>query len=359
MVTKYKKFLSKSLYIFFLSLSLIIFFFSTANVDGKAFDIDNIEISMPFEINFDKNVVIDKGFKLAFSELVSLITSSSDQKKINQVRLNEIRGMVESFSIKEEKFIDETYYMKLGVSFTRKKVFDYMKKKNIFPSIPAKKKVLFVPVMIDEDKKDLLLFSNNKFFDEWLDYEKNYYLLDYILPAEDLEHLDLLRAKFENIEQYDFEEITKKYDLKDSIIALIFKRNNELRILSKISIMDSIVLKNQTFSNIDISNPNQTKVIINDLKVVYEDYWKSLNQINTSIKLPLNIRVEGKDNVKIINFEKNLREIDLIYDFYVSKFDRDYIYYQVIFNGTQINFLQSMKEKGFNFNIQNKVWILQ
>jgi len=74
--------------------------------------------------------------------------------------------MVESFSIKEEKFIDETYYMKLGVSFTRKKVFDYMKKKNIFPSIPAKKKVLFVPVMIDEDKKDLLLFSNNKFFDE-------------------------------------------------------------------------------------------------------------------------------------------------------------------------------------------------
>ncbi|MDC0151280.1 hypothetical protein OAI89_04225, partial [Candidatus Pelagibacter sp.] len=110
MVTIYKKFLSKSLYIFFLSLSLIIFFFSTVNVDGKAFDIDNIEISMPFEINFDKNVVIDKGFKLAFSELVSLITSTADQKKINQIKLNEIRGMVESFSIKEEKFIDETYY---------------------------------------------------------------------------------------------------------------------------------------------------------------------------------------------------------------------------------------------------------
>ena len=33
---------------------------------AKSFDIENIEISKPFEINFDKNKVIDEGFKKAF-----------------------------------------------------------------------------------------------------------------------------------------------------------------------------------------------------------------------------------------------------------------------------------------------------
>ena len=79
----YNKFFHlKFLYIFFIFLSLNIFFFSTVKSEGKTFDIDNIEISRPFEINFDKNDVIDEGFKKAFFELISLIVKSSDKKKL-------------------------------------------------------------------------------------------------------------------------------------------------------------------------------------------------------------------------------------------------------------------------------------
>ena len=131
----------KNLYIFFIFLSLNIFFFSTVNSVAKAFDIRNIDISRPFEIDFDKNDVINEGFKKAFFKLVSTILISSDQKKINQIKLNEIKGMIETFTIKEEKFIDEIYYVNLGVSFNKKKVFEFLEKKNIFPSIPRKKKI--------------------------------------------------------------------------------------------------------------------------------------------------------------------------------------------------------------------------
>tara|TARA_A100000164_G_scaffold280504_1_gene252810 strand:- start:277 stop:537 length:261 start_codon:yes stop_codon:yes gene_type:complete len=75
---------SKILYIFLISLSLNIFFFSTVKSDIKSFDINNIDISRPFEINFNKNEVIDEGFKEAFSKLIKLILNSSDQKKLNQ-----------------------------------------------------------------------------------------------------------------------------------------------------------------------------------------------------------------------------------------------------------------------------------
>ena len=145
----YKKIHLKFLYIFFLYLSLLIFFFSTDKLKAKSFEINNIEISKPFEMKFDKNKVIDEGFKKAFFELILLTVNSSEQKKINNIKINEIKGMIESFSIKEEKFIDETYYVNLGVSFNKKNVFSFLEKKNIFPSIPLKKKVIFIPVIID------------------------------------------------------------------------------------------------------------------------------------------------------------------------------------------------------------------
>ena len=111
----------KNLYNFFLLVSLTIFFFSTTQIKVKAFDIKDIEISRPFELNFDKKEVIDDGFKKAFYELISLIVNSDDKKKIEKVKLNEIKGMIDSFSIKEEKFMDETYFVNLGVSFNKKK----------------------------------------------------------------------------------------------------------------------------------------------------------------------------------------------------------------------------------------------
>ena len=65
--------------------------------------------------------------------------------------------MIETFSIREEKFVDETYFVSLGVSFNKKKVFDFLEKKNIFPSIPIRKKILFIPVIIDENKKRIVI----------------------------------------------------------------------------------------------------------------------------------------------------------------------------------------------------------
>ena len=350
---------SKILYIFFLFLSLNIFFFSTVKCEAKAFEIDNINISRPFEINFDKNEVIDEGFKEAFSKLMKLILNTSDQKKISQVKLNEIKGMIESFSIKEEKFINEVYYVNLGVSFNRKSIFNYLEINNVFPSVPQKKQILFIPVIINENEKELLVFSNNKIFKEWNNYVNDYHLLEYILPTEDLEDLALIKDKFNFIEEYDFKEILNKYNLSDSIISLIFKSENELRVLSKINIQNNLTIKNQSFMNLDLENNLQIEKIISELKVIYEDYWKNSNQINTSIRLSLNVKVSNNDSLKISDFEKKMKDIDLIYDFFIKKFDKNFTHYQIIFNGTPNIFLKTMSDNNYKFNTQNKVWILQ
>ena len=349
----------KILYIFFITLSLNIFFFSTEKLEGKAFEIKEIDVSRPFEINFDKNQVIEEGFKKAFIELISSTTSSSDQKKIKETKLNEIKGIVESFTIQEEKFIDDIYFLNLGVSFNRKKYFNYLENKNIFPSIPINKKFFFLPIIIDENKNDLLIFNNNKLIKQWNEYLKSFHLIEYILPTEDLEDINLIKRNYEYIEEYDFKEITEKYNLENSIIALIFKNENEMRILSRIRIKDKTILKNLSFTNTNLNNDIKVKKLIDNLKIIYEDLWKESNQINTSIKLILNIKVSNMNNLKISNFEKTLNENDLVYDYFISRFDKDFTYYQIIFNSDPNVFLKNMNDKDYSFNTQNKIWILK
>ena len=358
-MVKFKIIYLKFLYNFFLILSLILFFFSTDKIHAKSFDVYNIEISEPFEINFNKNKVIDEGFRRAFVELMLQITTSTDKQKVNNIKLNELKEMVESFSIKEEKFINESYYVSLDVSFNKKKILNYFEKKNVFPSTPITKKFFFIPIIIDENKKDLLIFSNNKIFDQWNLHKKSFHLIDYVLPTEDLEDINFIKNKFEFIEEYDFKEITQKYNLDDSIIALLFINNENIRLLSKILVNDELVLKNKSFLKLNLENEEQIKKLIYEMKIIYEDHWKNHNKINTSIKLPLNIKVSTDNNKKISNFEKVMKEMDLIYEFNIHKFDKDYIYYRIIYNSTPNNFLNSMMNFDFNFDTQNNVWILR
>ena len=358
MIIRFKN-LPHFLYIFFIFLSLILFFFSTDKVEAKSFSIDNIEISKPFEINFDKNKVIDEGFIKAFSELIYKITISSDHKIIKDIKLNEIKGMIESFSIKEEKFINEIYYVSLGVTFNKKKIFRYLENKNIFPSIPQKISFLFIPIIVDEDNENLVLFSENELFNEWNNFNENHHLIEYLLPTEDLEDMNLIKKNYDIIEQYNFKEIINKYNLNDSIIALIFKNQANIRILSRITVNDNVVLKNLSFSDIDFDNKEKKKFLIDNLKIVYEDYWKNFNKINTSIKLPIYIKIKGDNNLRVNNFEQTLNEINLIYDYHVLKFDKNFIYYQIIFNGTPNIFLKFMEDKKFDLNTQNKIWVLK
>ena len=119
------------------------------------------------------------------------------------------------------------------------------------------------------------------------------------------------------------------------------------------------VIKNKSFPLKDLSDENQVDKLIKELKLVYEDHWKKINQINTSIKLLLNIKISNENSEILSDFEKNLNKLDLINYFFITKFDKDHTYYQVIFNGTPSNFLKTMEEKNYIFNTQNKIWSIR
>ena len=352
-------FFQNPLYIFFILLALNLSFFSTSKVNAKAFLIDEIEVSEKLENNFNKDNLINKGFEKAFKELMKKLIKSKDLGKTKSISLSNIKSMIDTFSIQEEKFINKTYNLNLGVSFNKKKIFKFLDSKNIFPAQIIEKKFLFIPIVIDQSNTDLLVFSSNPIYKKWKNEDKKNYLIEYVLPSEDLEDINLIKEKYLELENYDFEEIIKKYLLEHSIVALFFKDDDKIKILSKINIKDKKVIKSNSFQNIDLRNPENLKALIDELKIIYEDFWKDNNLINTSIKLPLLIQVKN-NNLNLTNkFEETLNTIDLISNYSISKFNKDYIFYKVIFNGTPKKFINIMNNQNYNFDTQKKTWILK
>ena len=215
------------------------------------------------------------------------------------------------------------------------------------------------PIILNQENDDLVVYSNNPIYKYWNKISEKNFLINYLLPTEDLEDLNLIKDNFSDIENYDFKKIIEKYFLDNSVIALIYNDNEEIRVLSKVNIKEKKIIKNNSFDNFDLSEEEEVKNFINKLRIIYEDIWKDQNQINTSIKLQLFVQIENENLDISSRFEKTLNEIDLINSYSINKFDKDYIFYEIIFNGTPKNFINIMESKDYNFDTQKKIWILK
>ena len=127
--------------IYILFLFSIIFFtkFSTSVANANTYKIADLEISKPYDNNFKKEAVIDEAFEKAFEQIILKITTLESNDIIKLKNLKTIYSLVESFSIVDEKFIDNKYISKFEVEFNKRQLFNYLEKKNIFPSIPTEK----------------------------------------------------------------------------------------------------------------------------------------------------------------------------------------------------------------------------
>jgi len=353
-INKFYKLLN--VYIYFILFSLLIVFFSTTYSNANAFKVSDIRISSPFELNFEKNSVIDKGFQSSFSNLISMITTSGDRKKIKNVSIKELKGMIDSFTISDEKFINNEYFANLETTFNKKKILKFLENKNIFPSIPKRNKVLLFPILVETKDNNIYLFNNNIFYDKWNEQKNSYDLLDYLLPSEDIEDLIELQKKSKDIETYNFSHLINKYDIKDSIILIIYKESNNIRTLSKINLNNILKIQNKNYPKIDIVNEDNFSHIVKSLKQLYEDQWKKNNEINTSIKLTITISINSKKTKKIIELERVLNSIDLVSDFNIVNFNSESIQYKIIYNGTPNIFLNDMREKKFELEMKNNIW---
>ena len=355
-IFKIKNKFNISVYIFFLFFLIIFAKFSTIEASANTYKIADLEISKPYDKNFNKEKIIDIAFEKAFQQLILRITTIEKNQIKKLSNLKNIYSLVESFSIVDEKFVDNKYISIFEVEFNKKKLLNYLQNKNIFPSIPKDKDLLSIPILINNEKNQVLLFSENSFYTNWNKSDENYFLLNYILPNEDIEDINLIKKNINNIEDYNFNEIISKYAIKDYIILILFQKDNNFNALMKINLNNKLIISNKKFTwdeNQSVEN------VIQKLKLEFENHWKKLNIINTSIKLPITISVNSKNYNLVIQLEKKLQDLDLVSSYYIDYFSNEQVIYKIIYNSTPNKFINEFTNSNIKLNTDNSVWSVE
>ena len=349
----------KHLYIFFLILIIIFAEFSTNFAKAKNFAITNIEIKEEYSLNFNKEQALDKAFHKAFEILISKILDSNDRFILRDINLKQIKSFVESFSIREETFIDDSYQSKINVDFNKKELINFFNSKGIITSSINPIDVLILPILIDLKKNQIFTYSKNPFYLNWnLNYQK-FHQINYILPNEDIEDFSIIKKNAYDIENYNFDEIFQKYNINNKILLVLLKQDKSIRVFSKIILENNEMYINQNLFLSNLDDLDEISKVILDIKNDYENKWKSINKINTSIILPIRLSINS-DDFKLTNrFEENLSNIDLISNYEIERINSKEIIYKIIFNSTPDKFLKIMKNKNFNLDTSGKIWKLQ
>ena len=353
-INKLKKF--KKIYLIIITSVLFLNTFLILELQAVSFKITEIEISEDFDLNFNKRNVFDKAFKVAFEQLTLMTTVSTYKKKLNKTNIDNIKSLINSFNISDEKFINNKYYAKFNVNFDKRKTLKFFENNNIFPSLPKKIDILFIPILINSKNEQLIMFNENPIFISWNKNLKASDLINYILPNEDIEDRIFLEENLKTIEDYNFKEIIKKYAIENFIINIIYQEKNNLKVLSKIKLDNNYKIVNNNYKSINLRNDKQLSNFIYKLKDIYEDNWKELNIINTSIKLPVTISVPSNDIDKIKSFENLIDNLDLVSNFYILSFNNKKIHYKVIYNGAPKKLLRTIKNAGLEVERDNKNW---
>ena len=352
----FKKKIYSYLYIFFLILVFFFIEFSTNFGFSKNYNVSNIKVEEVYDINFDKSKVVDKAFDQAFKILLYRLVENKDKSKINIISLKDKKSLIENFSINDEMFVDNKYIAQFNVQFNKKKILNYLNEKGLIPSSPIGIEVFVLPILIDTNSNELYYLNQNIFYNNWNSIKTNYHLIKYVLPNQDIEDYNIIKKNINNFENYNFKEITEKYNLKHEIILIIIKSNSKIRVFSKIKFGKKNLLLNNIYDLYDIKSEDEINEIIFKIKDNFEDKWKSVNKINTSIELPIRLSINAEDMKFSEKLEKNLSSIDLISEFKIEVFNNKEIVYKIIFNGSPNKLLDIMSLYDFKIDSSKKIW---
>ena len=352
----FKKNISNCLYIFFIFLTFNFIEFSTKEVLAKTFVVSKIEVEEKYNLNFNKLKVIDRGFKKAFQDISQMILERKDLDKIRNTPINDIKKLIENFSILDEKFINQKYKSIMEVEFNRKKLIKFLDSKNIILSLPKKIDVFLIPVLVDLETNNFSYLNENIFVKNWETIEKNYFQITYIMPNEDVEDYLSIKNNLQDIENYNFKKILKKYNSKNFIIMIIFKRKNNIKLYSKINFANNFEILSENFLDKNIEEQTDLNSMILNIKNKYEDNWKSINKMNPSTSVPIRLSVVSNNTETSLKLENALGSLDFVNSFKIEKFDSNKIIYKIYYSSSPKRFLKDILSYDINVDTSSTNW---
>ena len=309
------------------------------------------------DITFSRDKAIEDGLKKAFKKLLLKVLLSKDQNKIKSLQSKELKKLVNSFVIRNESFSNNEYKAIFDVIFKERDLSIFLEQKGLLFSNPKKISLLFFPIFIDNG--EIKIYDENIFFKDWENIYKEQELINFILPIEDLVEVSDIQKFKNSIENFEIQNIAKKYSIDNYVISIIELNNDKLDIFLKMNLTDNKYNKSIVYDNdFSIEDKNEINKLIKIIKLNIIDTWKKVNLINYSTPLSLEFTYKNIDLKKLYDLEMSIQKITTIKNYSIKKFSVNKTIFKLEYFGSPKKLYKEFEYYDYSLKENKGVWFL-
>ena len=341
----------------FIILTATIFFFNSSREsfsEENVFIVEGIEIKGLIDINFSRNKFINKAFIVSFEKLLSKILISRDLNKIDDLNLNQIKNLIDSFQIFDERYSKEEYSAKFKIFYNDKKVKNLLRNNNISFSEPKNITIVFFPILFIED--EIKIFTENFLYVNFEKINLKNDLINFVLPLEDIEDIDLINTIKNEMENLEAENIVNKYDIKNYAIVIMQYSNKTLEAYLKTNFNSKIFSKNFSYELDSFQNKKKLNFITDDLKLRIIDTWKEANIVNLNLTLTIHLKFYYEHPKDFYILEKNIKKIHIIDSYEIEEFNLRNTMFKINYFGNPKNLQDEFLKMNYQLENSKGMW---
>jgi hypothetical protein len=280
----------------------------------------------------------------------------SDLKKVEEVKLKEVKKLIKSFKILEESYREDIYRAEIKVVYSEKKVKEFLRKKNISFSLTKNISAVFFPIFFINGKIQNL--SENFFYKNWEKIQIRNEIINFILPLEDLDDISQITKMKDNLEELDILSLIGKYGEKNYVFVLMDYEKDKLNIHLKTNFNGSKTSKNISYEVKNIQDETILNSILRDLKLEIVNLWKEQNLINLLMPLSIKIKFHHSTLKDLNKLRKTFYKISIIDNYILEEFNINNSYYKIYYYGNPKKLKVELLKFGYELINSQGVWQL-
>ena len=336
---------------------IIIVFFKTGNLlsENNLFNVNNIELEKKGK--YSANQLANQAIKRGFNQLTKSILLKEDLPKVSGMNFHEIKNLVTYYNIMENTNLDDRK-INFSVTFDREKIHNLFYKKDISYSEIGDKDFYILPILLENDEVNV--FSNNYFYENWNKFLKKVELIEFILPIENIEMIQIINKSRNNLFDLEIESLFREYSKKN--IAIILIDNSEIdnkKFYLKAKIQGKYISKKFTLrKNISEKIDNNEKIIF-DIKEEIINLVKSQNLIDVRTPSFLNVKLNLSKEINLVILNSKIKNINLIENIFVKELNKDFVNLRIKYLGKLEKIINLLREEKIDLIYKDNQWFIQ